>query len=646
MLRAVVPIFLMLIPTICFPQQDRADTLENLVKYSRRDTLKLQYLNELVAVLRDRDSKRALPYALEALELAKSFNNSRYIGAALENLAWIMYRKGDYSHAFLLSAEALKTYESLHDLSGISRCYIHIAAFQYEQKLYPQAIDNFRKAYEMSRQIADTATLARSLTNISFTFLNLQQLDSAKFYARQALSVSNKTANQYGIASALRTLGDVAMKERDYQTALQHFERALTISTGIKNTFLQTSTLHRIGKLHAECNRTDQALQYLLHTIALAKQYGHNDDLERTYKLLADLYDRKHDIRKAYEYQSQYLQLHDSLNNQRNSEQMALMQARFDSEMKGTKIELLTKEAQLKQEEINSQRVWLFVYVGSLCLLGLLALVLFYNYQLKRRANHGLEEKNKEIQRQTVELSNLNGTKDKLFSIISHDLRSPLSSLRGLMDMVIAGVLSKEEFLPVARSLKHSLESVQENLDNLLYWAQSQLKGLQVNPESFLLKPMVDEKIKLFQEVSRAKDITITNEVSGDVAVFADKNYIRLVFRNLMANAIKFSTHGGNIIIRQQSFDDTVEIAVSDDGVGMSAHDLAKLFNAETHFSNPGTLKEKGIGIGLLLTKEFIEKNEGTIRVTSELGKGSTFTFTLRRHREVVREEEIVSQSV
>jgi signal transduction histidine kinase len=273
----------------------------------------------------------------------------------------------------------------------------------------------------------------------------------------------------------------------------------------------------------------------------------------------------------------------------------------------------------------------------------LLALVLFYNYQLKRKANDGLKERNKEIQRQAIELGNLNGTKDKLFSIISHDLRSPLSSLRGLMDLVIQGVLSKEEFLPVARNLKLSLESVQENLDNLLFWAQSQLKGLQVKPEPFLLKPLIEEKTKLFLEISRSKDIAIIHEVDEEVMVFADKNYLRLVLRNLLANAIKFSTHGGTIIIRQKELADEVEISVSDAGIGMSADDLAKLFHAETHFSNPGTLKEKGIGIGLLLTKEFIEKNEGTIRVTSELGKGSTFTFTLRRHRTHVVKEEVLS---
>lgn len=633
MLRAVVLISLMLLPTLCFPQQDRVDSLENLIKYSRRDTLKVRYLNELVTALRDRDSKRAMPYALEAMELTRDFKDQRGRGVALENLAWILYRRGDYSHAFLLSAEALKTYESIHDLSGISRCYIHIAAFQYEQKLYPQAIDNFKKAYQLSQQIGDTVTITRSLTNIGFTFVNLEQLDSAKLYGQRALSMSEKTGNLYGVASALRTLGDVAMKERNYPDALKKFEQGVTISVSLKNTFLQTSTLHRIGKLHAECNRPDEALRYLLETIALAKQYDHKDELERTYKLIAEVYTKKHDIAKAFEYQTHYLQIHDSLNDQRNSEQMALMQARFDSEMKETKIQLLTKEAQLKQEIINSQRIWMYFCIGFLSLLGLLALVLFYNYQLKRKANHGLKERNKEIQRQAIELGNLNGTKDKLFSIISHDLRSPLSSLRGLMDLVIQGVLSKEEFLPVARNLKLSLESVQENLDNLLFWAQSQLKGLQVKPESFFLKPLIEDKIKLFLEISRSKDITIIHEVDEEVMVFADKNYLRLVLRNLLANAIKFSTHGGTIAIRIKELADKVEISVSDSGIGMSPDDVAKLFHAETHFSNPGTLKEKGIGIGLLLTKEFIEKNEGSIRVTSELGKGSTFTFTLRRFR-------------
>lgn len=645
-MRCVATLVLMIVlsATACFSQHDRVDSLEIFIKNSHEDTVKVQLLNQLVTLLTDRDIQRAFPYARQARDLSRILGYDKGTGIALENLAWIHYRRGDYSKAFELSTEALRIFESLHDLAGVARCFNHIAAFQYEQKNFNGAIENFKRAHQMSSKTSDQATTARSLTNIAFSFLSLDQLDSTELYASRALTLSQKISNRYLIGTALRSLGDVAMKRKDYASALSKYEAVLATASSIKNTFLEASVRHRIGKLNYEQKQYDVALRYLMQALDLATRYHHQDEIERTCKLIVEVYKQKDDLKKAFEFQSRYVQIHDSLSDQRSNEQVALMQARFDSEIKETKIELLTKEAQLKQEEINSQRVWMYFYIGSLSLFMLLAVVLLYNYHLNRKANLRLKEKNQEIQRQARELGNINGAKDKLFSIISHDLRSPLSSLKGLMDLVIEGVLSKDEFLPVAQNLKHSLESVQESLDNLLYWAQSQLKGLQVNPEPFTLREIVNEKIKFFQEVGKSKNISIYNEIDDDLEVLADKNHVRLIFRNLIANAIKFSMFGGSIVISHKQNEDNVEISVSDTGVGMSSKDVSRLFRTETHFSNPGTQKEKGIGIGLLLTKEFVEKNGGYITVTSELGKGSTFTFTLKRqHSDVVREVELSS---
>jgi two-component system, sensor histidine kinase and response regulator len=645
MMRVVFVALIMLFSTICVAQHDRADSLEVFIRNSHEDTIKVQLLNQLVTLLRDRDTQKAFPYARQARDLSRILGYDKGTAVALENLAWIHYRKGDYSRAFQLSTDALRTFELLRDQAGIARCFNHIAAFQYEQKHFEAAIDNFKRAYGMSVKTTDTATTARSLSNIAFAFLSLNQLDSTEIYANRALEISQRINNRYLIGAALRSLGDVAMQRKDYTAALSKYQITLIIATSIRNTFLESSVMHRIGKVHYERQQYDEALEYFMKTLDVSTRYHHKDEMERTCKLIVEVYKKKNDLKKAFDFQSRYVQIHDSLNDQRNSEQVALLQARFDSEMKETKIELLTKEAQLKQEEINSQRVWLYFYIGSLSLFILLAVVLFYNYHIKRKANLRLKEKNSEIQRQAKELGNINGAKDKLFSIISHDLRSPLSSLKGLMDLVIEGVLSKDEFLPVAQNLKHSLESVQENLDNLLYWAQSQLKGLQVNPETFVLSDLVNEKIKFFQEIGRSKNISIVNGIEDDLEVFADKNHVRLVFRNLIANAIKFSMFGGTIMISQREVDDRVEISVSDTGVGMSAKDLAKLFSSEIHFSNLGTQKEKGIGIGLLLTKEFVEKNGGSISVSSELGKGSTFTFTLKRELKSIIKKRVLSPS-
>jgi signal transduction histidine kinase len=160
-------------------------------------------------------------------------------------------------------------------------------------------------------------------------------------------------------------------------------------------------------------------------------------------------------------------------------------------------------------------------------------------------------------------------------------------------------------------------------------WAQTQLKGLQVLPEPVDLKTLADEKIGLLKEVANSKKISIINHIQPETVVLADRNHISLIFRNLIGNAIKFNETGGTIQLSSKNMGGHYEVSVSDSGVGISLDDIHKLFNAETHFTRPGTNKERGLGIGLLLTKEFIENNNGSIWVTSELGKGTTFTFTL-----------------
>jgi signal transduction histidine kinase len=246
-----------------------------------------------------------------------------------------------------------------------------------------------------------------------------------------------------------------------------------------------------------------------------------------------------------------------------------------------------------------------------------------------------LQEKNREIQSQTRQLKNLNTTKDKLFSIISHDLRSPVASLKALMEIVNTTGLSQEEFVEITKVLKRNLDSVYDDLDNLLFWAQTQLRGLQVVPEPVDLRKIASEKIEFFNEQLNLKNITVINEIQAGIMVMADRNHLGLVFRNLLANAVKFNKDNGTITVSTSEKDGFYEVSISDSGVGLNKEDILKLFNAETHFTKLGTRQEKGVGIGLLLTKEFVEKNEGSIWVSSEPGKGATFTFTVKAIHQV-----------
>lgn len=619
-----------------FAQKSETDSLESLVSSVPSDTNKVWLLNRLVHSLREKNNKKALIFAQQAKDLSELLRYDKGRCDALENYGWLLYRKGDYSKSLDISTQAVRLATQLKDSAAIARCQINVAAIHYEQKQFREAIEAFRKAGRLASAIGERLIEARCYSNIGYSFLGLKELDSAFIFTQKNLAISEAENDPYLVAFGRRTLGDIYLARNNTPEALANFNICLNLSIKHANTFLRVSVLHRLAKTYSLLGQYGKAMDYLKENLSIAGRYGFKDELERAYRMMAEIHYKQNDLTKAYEYQSRYIELHDSLYNQRSSEQIALMQIRFDTEMKQAEIELLTKDAALQAEQINQQRVWIYFYVGCLTLLLILAFVLYYNNRYNSKAKFALEEKNKEVERQAHQLRNLNSTKDKLFSIISHDLRSPVASLRALLEILDTAGLTQQEFVDVTRSLKRNLDSVYDDLDNLLLWAQTQLKGLQAFPEEFDLRKLAEEKLVLFNDLAANKKVNMVNEIQAGTLVMADRNHVSLIFRNLIANAIKFSQPGGVVVIAAQERADLCEITVSDSGVGISHEDIQKLFNAETHFTRPGTYKEKGVGIGLLLSKEFIETNKGSIKVTSELGKGTVFTFTLKTSRRAV----------
>jgi two-component system, sensor histidine kinase and response regulator len=617
-------------------QKSVADSLEQLVISVPADTNRVWLLNALVAELREKDNNKALQYALQAKELAELLNYKKGLSQALEHYGWMLYRRGEYSKSLEISSQARALAEELKDWKAASKALINVAAIHYEQKQFMQAIKNFKDAHEIAVRVGDTLTSVRCYNNIAYSFFGLNQLDSADAYSRSALTLSKAIKNFYMVAFARRTIGDVLLARNKFDEANDSFLKCYEISLKIDNNFLRSSVLHRLGNTAFKEKKYDEAINYLNENIAISQGFGFKDELERAYFLISQVYQKSNDLKNAFYYQSKYVGLHDTLYNQRSSEQIALMQIRYDTDLKQAQIEILTKDAALKSENIKQQQIWIYFFSGCLTLLLVLAIVLFQNNRHNRNARISLLEKNKEIQTQTRQLKNLNSTKDKLFSIISHDLRSPVASLKALMEIVSTAGLSQEEFIDITKVLKRNLDSVYDDLDNLLFWAQTQLRGLHVMQEPLELRKIAEEKIDFFAEQLAVKNIVVMNEIPPDVMVMADRNHLGLVFRNLLANAIKFNRQFGTIALGCSEKDGFYEVSVSDSGVGIDKADILKLFNAETHFTKPGTYQEKGVGIGLLLTKEFVEKNDGSIWVSSEPGKGATFTFTIKASQQMV----------
>lgn len=232
-----------------------------------------------------------------------------------------------------------------------------------------------------------------------------------------------------------------------------------------------------------------------------------------------------------------------------------------------------------------------------------------------------------ELEKKNIELARLNQLKNMLFSIVSHDFRSPLKTLQGTLQLANRGVISTEELKTHTENILSKVDKTAEFLDNLLNWAKSQMAGARLKPEKLDLYDVTDEIIELIQPQADNKEITIKNMLRHSCIV-ADLEMVKLVLRNLLSNAVKFTKTGGEVRIEGKLLERSLQVAIVDDGIGMDKNQLERLFELE-NYSTLGTANELGAGLGLILCKDFITKNKGEIWAKSGKGKGSTFYFTL-----------------
>lgn len=601
------------------------------------DTTHVNLLNRMAMTIRESDHDLAEKYAEDALAIAEKIGYLKGKAEALGNIGWVAYRRSDFVNTLHYSIEAMKIAEQIGYKTEMARSMNNIAAVSFEQKQFDKAIADFKKALQISYESKDGKSIGRSLCNMGYVYLMSNvNLDSAEYYTGKAVQYCETIKDNYLIAFALRTSADVMVKRKQYAKALKMYERGIALSEASRNNSMKAATYHRIAKVYVALGRNDEAIRVLLRNADEARSMGYREELERTYKVLSEIYHTLGQQDKAYSYLNQYTTLHDSIYTMQNSKQIALLQNEFELSLKQAQIELLTKDTDLKQKEIGSQRVQLYATIlGASCVL-LLVTVMLYSFQKVKRTNKELEKqkaelaaKNLEIEEKSNELELLNKTKDKLFSIIGHDFRSPLHSLRGLLELIGTSNMSQHEFEVYSKDLRNKIDIVYNNLDNILHWSVSQLNGINATPVRIEMQSLSEEVVELYSEIARVKGVRIVNEVPGEGNVWADKDQVRLVIRNLVSNALKFTFAGGQVTIGAMVFEDAVRVFVKDTGVGIADDDLSKLFVKQSLWSAKGTNNEKGLGLGLLLCKEFIEKNNGTLDVKSEPGTGTVIGFTL-----------------
>jgi signal transduction histidine kinase len=250
-----------------------------------------------------------------------------------------------------------------------------------------------------------------------------------------------------------------------------------------------------------------------------------------------------------------------------------------------------------------------------------------YNTALQQN-NVEMQKQAHQLQQQAAELDQLNSLKNKLFSVISHDLKAPMYALRNLFDNIHSQDMPADEIKSLIPEVKQDLNYTVNLMENLLQWAKSQMQSHAVKPQSVNLQEIIDDVVNLLHLQAESKHIRVTSSVKTAVTAWADYDMIHLVLRNLVSNDIIFTPGGGQICIGASEQNSFTEVYVKDSGSGISPRDLKKINNQEFYTTN-GTSQEQGTGLGLMLCKEFLAKNDGHLRIESEVGKGSVFSFTL-----------------
>ena len=539
----------------------------------------------------------------------------------------------------------------------------------------PQGVDEYIKLAREYENAGNANQAVYYYDKAANAYWRANDYQNAIVYFEKALENITKVGNKNGEKLLYVNLGLVYSEISDYTHAQKCFESALNISTSSGKKGDVGQILYNISTVQIEQGNYQGALSNLTKTEAIAQEVGDQKLLRNVYYNYNRAYEGLKNTEKAAEYFSLYAMLTKKIQAEEIRKKELQAKAMVDSagrvvqqvsqekehtekrlvetskELKEKEqtlkeveeltreqqmqIELLNAEMKLRDAVIQNQKLLQKVYIGLILFSLAFAAALYYAYVQKRKANRLLKEKNDEISRQrdaisrqADELRELNALKDKLFSIIAHDLRSPLFSLITMLNIAKEGHFAPENFKEILDELSVNVNHTTALLENLLTWAKTQMHGVKVNPQNFDLNQLVNSRIQLLNEAAENKEIKLKNSIPDGTFVFADTDMSDIVIRNLISNAIKFCNAGDRITIWSTTCADRVTVCVEDTGRGMTPDVLQKLFGTQIT-STPGTKNEKGTGLGLILCKEFVQMNGGEIWAESQPDKGSKFFFTL-----------------
>ncbi len=650
--------------------QHEAENLQKQFEAAQYDSIKVDLLINLSQAYEYSDYSKSRRYAEEAVELAEKIGSDWAKGTSYLRLAFLEAREGDHASSLKYYNMGLQTSVSLKDSLKIAFTLNALGDTYRELGEFDDAYLYLTRSYQVARKKNDSLTMLFSLHNIGVVFKELGQYEIAINHLNLSQKISDKINDVNGIAYCDDELGDVYLGMRNFEQSQKYLISALSHARKKEISVLIPRIQSHLANLYYETNDWEKSITYYDSVYAIHKQLGNPYGIaqcelgkgkvllklerfseaaglfERSlrsaqelnarnleiacYRELASLSEQNGDYKKAVAYFKNFTVLRDSLFSQKMMGNLFQDQLRFETEVKDYEIAALSQAKAKQDSAIKRQEFIRNILVVVVALAGILLFTIYRSGQRRKRINKLLLAHQEEIKQRSVELEQLNQVKDKFFSIISHDLRSPMNALLGILNLLDNNQLKPEEFTQLTKELRIQFNHTKTLISNLLDWALLQMDKLKILPEKINLRTMVDENFKMLNSL-HLKETNLVNQIQEGSVALADMNMINLIFRNLILNGIKFTENGGQITVSAQDNGHEYTIAIADNGVGISEDIQKILFEKISGYSSRGTANEKGTGLGLILCKEFVEKNGGKIWLTSELGKGSTFYFTVKK---------------
>ena len=621
-------------------QNIRSQSLDSLeIKLNSRQisvSEKIETLNLLSRDLSFISSAKALAMAKEALELSSKTNNLRGQAYAYRNLSSVYYDSESYLQGMEYLNRALDIFRKINDKEGIANCYISLGHLYRQLKDRKQEIDYHKKSFEIFSDLKIKERIGVTSHNLGESYYYNNEFNKSRKLTVYAIGINKSINNLSVLSSCYKVIGLVEFAEKNYDEAEKHFLNVIEISSRLGENSQKIATIEsllQLAEIYQLNGNTAAHLEYLKKAAAFSHDNSLPNHLKNTYTQLVLYFSKNNNQLEVQNYVLEYNTVLDSIDNRQIKNRSDLIKSVIQvHELENQKASLEERNLQ-KVAELRGRNLIIILVV-------FFALFLIWIFFQQKRTNGKLETANQLLHRQQLiiesqrlHLEELNKTKDKFFSIVAHDLKSPLNNLKSFSGILVDDIdsISKEEISFLSKQLQTSVDNTIKLADNLITWARVQMKDFKTNIEKLNLAEVVLSSRDVYDEVARNKGIQIRTDFAENLSFLGDRYQITFVLRNLINNAIKFS-HPGEFVTIEACYvpGNELQISVSDTGMGIAEDVKKSIFSIDKKQSIVGTAGEKGTGLGLMLSYEFVQLNNGSIDVQSESGEGTTFRIRLK----------------